>query len=68
MAVFGTVPLGSLLAGALADRMGAQNTILVGGVVVIVAAVVFFRALPELRVTVRPIYVRMGILPEVPEP
>ena len=43
--------------------MGAQNTILVGGVVCILAAGAFLRALPELRRLVRPIYVRMGILP-----
>jgi MFS family permease len=66
MSVFGTVPLGSLLAGALAHRVGAQSTILAGGVVCMVAAGVFFRALPELRRTVRPIYVRLGILPELP--
>jgi MFS family permease len=65
MAFFGTVPFGSLLAGALANRMGAQNTILVGGVVCILAAAVFLRALPVLRREVRPIYVRMGILPEI---
>jgi hypothetical protein len=54
-----------LLAGTLASRMGAQNTILVGGGVCVVASAVFFRALPELQRVVRPIYVRMGILPEV---
>jgi len=65
MAFFGMAPLGSLLAGALASRMGAQNTILAGGLATIVAAAVFLRALPELRRVVRPIYVRMGILPEI---
>jgi MFS family permease len=65
MAYFGTLPFGSLLAGALASRLGAQNTILVGGVACIFAAAVFYRALPELRRVVRPIYVRMGILPEI---
>jgi MFS family permease len=65
MAVFGTVPFGSLLAGLLASRIGAENTILAGGVVVCVAAAIFLRALPELRRLVRPIYVRMGILSEM---
>jgi MFS family permease len=64
MAVFGTVPFGSLLAGVLASRIGAQNTLLVGGVACGVASALFFRALPELRRVVRPIYVRLGILAE----
>ena len=41
MAIFGSVPIGSLISGALADRVGAQNTILAGGVVVVVASGVF---------------------------
>jgi fucose permease len=65
MAVFGSVPLGSLLSGFLASRIGAENTILAGGAVCVVAAAIFFRALPELQRMVRPIYVRMGILPEI---
>ena len=47
MAYFGTLPFGSLLAGVLADRIGAENTILFGGAVVCVASAVFFRALPS---------------------
>ena len=42
-----------------------RTRILVGGVVCVVAAAVFLRALPELRRGVRPIYVRLGIVPEV---
>ncbi|MGH7436764.1 MAG: MFS transporter [Polyangiaceae bacterium] len=41
MSLFGTVPLGSLAAGALATRIGAENTILVGGTVCILAAGLF---------------------------
>ncbi len=67
MAFFGTVPFGSLLAGVLATRLGAQNTILVGGAVCVLASLVFLRGLPELRRWVRPIYVQMGILPELAE-
>ncbi len=54
MAYFGTLPFGSLLSGVLADRIGAQNTILAGGVVVCVAAALFFRALPEVRPALTP--------------
>ncbi len=67
MSLFGTVPLGSLIAGALATRIGAENTILVGGVVCVVAAALFLRALPDVRRAVRPIYQRMGILPAAVE-
>ncbi len=63
MSLFGTVPIGSLIAGALATRIGAENTILVGGAICVVAAAIFLRALPEVRRAVRPIYERMGILP-----
>jgi MFS family permease len=68
MSLFGTVPLGSLAAGALATRIGAENTILAGGAICVVAAGFFLRALPEVRRTVRPIYERMGILPKPQDP
>jgi MFS family permease len=64
MSLFGTVPLGSLIFGALATRIGAENTILVGGAICVVAAGLFLRALPEVRRVLRPIYERMGILPK----
>jgi predicted MFS family arabinose efflux permease len=41
MAFFGTVPLGSLFAGGLADRFGAPAAILVGGAITVVAALLF---------------------------
>jgi MFS family permease len=47
MSLFGTVPVGSLIAGALATRIGAENTILVGGTICVVAAGLFLRALPD---------------------
>lgn len=62
MSLFGTVPLGSLAAGALATRLGAENTILVGGAVCVLSALLFLRVLPELRRAVRPTYERLGIL------
>ncbi|PTL75498.1 MFS transporter [Vitiosangium sp. GDMCC 1.1324] len=65
MAFMGTAPFGSLLAGALAARIGAPATIAVGGVVCLVAAAWFYVKLPSLRKLVRPIYERLGILPEV---
>ncbi len=66
MAFFGTAPLGSLLAGAVADRFGAPAAILVGGIACLTGALGFMRALPALRKATRPIYMRLGILPDAP--
>jgi MFS family permease len=65
MAIMGTAPFGSLMAGGLAKLIGAPNTIMIGGLACIIGAVFFLRKLPELKDTVRPIYVQMGIIPEV---
>ncbi len=61
----GTLPFGSLLAGALAGRIGAPRTVAIGGVCCLGAAALFARELPALREQVRPIYRRLGIIPEV---
>src|SRR5689334_21945744 len=65
MAIMGMTPFGSLLAGFLAARIGAPRTLIVGGICCIAGAAWFLRALPALRAVVRPIYIRLGILPEV---
>jgi MFS family permease len=65
MAFLGMAPLGSLLAGSLADVIGTTATLRVGGLTCVVGSLVFATQLPRLREMVRPIYVRMGILPEV---
>lgn len=63
MAFQGTAPFGSLLAGVLAHRFGAPATLTMGGAGCVLGALLFLRALPEFRATLRPIYTRMGILP-----
>jgi MFS family permease len=65
MAFMGMAPLGNLFAGSLAQWIGAADTVLVGGIACIAGAMAFALKLPQLRELVRPIYVRMGILPEV---
>lgn len=67
MAFFGMVPFGSLLAGWLAARVGTLGTLFSGGVLTAIGGLLFWRKLPALRSSVRPIYVRLGILPEVAE-
>jgi len=63
MAFFGTAPLGSLLAGLAADRVGARWTIAAGGVISLAAGCWLVSRLPALRAIVRPIYIERGILP-----
>jgi len=65
VAFMGTTPIGSLLAGTLAARVGARWTTASGGILCLVGAALFARALPALREQVRPIYARLGIIPEV---
>ena len=65
MAFLGTAPFGSLLAGWLSTRIGAPETVFFSGVLCLATAAWFFRELPAIRALVRPIYVQMGILPEV---
>jgi MFS family permease len=62
MAFLGTAPLGSLLAGFVADHIGPMKTILLGGSSCIIAGLVFATRLPALRARVRPIYIERGIL------
>jgi MFS family permease len=62
MAFLGTAPIGSLLAGLLADRVGPTVTIRIGGAACVAAALWFALRLPTLRVLVRPIYVELGII------
>jgi len=65
MAIMGTAPFGSLLAGALAKLIGTPYTIMIGGLSCITGAFFFYRRLPDLKKIVRPVYVKMGIIPEV---
>jgi MFS family permease len=65
MAFMGATPVGSLIAGFLASKIGAPWTVFIGGMVCIFGAFFFAKRLPILRELVRPIYVKMGIIPEI---
>ncbi|MBV9463323.1 MAG: MFS transporter, partial [Verrucomicrobiae bacterium] len=65
MAFMGMAPLGSLIAGGLADQFGAPWTVTLGGVVCLGSVVFFARQLRGLRDLVRPIYMEKGLLPNV---
>jgi MFS family permease len=65
MAFMGTAPIGSLLAGALAGRIGAPATLAMGGSLCLLSSLAFYMKLPAIRRVARPVYMRMGIIPEV---
>ena len=64
MAFMGLAPIGSLVAGALADRIGARTTLQIGGAFVIVAGAFFGSRLERLREHARPVYQSKENLPE----
>jgi MFS family permease len=64
MAFVGMAPFGSLLAGALAHAIGAQRTVIVSGFACIAGALWFWTRLKGIRKQMRPIYERLGIVPQ----
>jgi MFS family permease len=63
MAFMGMAPFGSLLAGTMADAIGAPWTVILNGSAVLLGAAWFATRLPAVRREIRPIYLEMGILP-----
>lgn len=64
LSFLGIAPLGNLAAGALAGAIGAPMTFVLNGAVAVVAAIGFWRQLPAMRASLRPIYRNLGILDE----
>lgn len=65
MAFMGMSPFGNLIAGAMADKIGAPNTVLISGGICIIGAIIFLTRLPSLRKIIHPLYVKMGIIPQI---
>lgn len=65
MAFMGMAPIGSLWAGALADKTNVATTLTISALGCLLAGIWFARRLPLLRDDVIPIYRRLGIIPEV---
>lgn len=62
MSFLGMTPFGNLLGGALAERIGAPFTLVIDGIVCIIASVFLAKQLPSLRRLVIPIYEKKGII------
>jgi len=65
MSFIGVAPLGNLAAGFLAHHIGANVTVLLGGLICIATAGLFAGRLPVLREMIRPVYIKKGVLPQV---
>jgi MFS family permease len=65
MSFQGIAPFGSLIAGAVASRIGAPHTLMIGGALCIAGAALFALQLPAMRRLIRPIYIERGIIPQV---
>ncbi|HKR02441.1 MAG TPA: MFS transporter [Pyrinomonadaceae bacterium] len=59
MMFMGMAPIGALLAGTLAGRLGAPKTVAIGGVICILGSAVFSLRLPALRPEARKIIVAL---------
>lgn len=68
MAFVGMAPFGSLLAGALAHRLGAPHAVMITGAFCLVGSIWFSTQLKSIRKIMRPIYVEMGIIRSELEP
>jgi MFS family permease len=64
MAFVGMAPWGSLLAGWLAEHVGAPRTLLLDGLVCLLGAGWFAWKLETVREAIRPVYRKLGIIPE----
>jgi hypothetical protein len=56
--------LGGLIAGMLADLMGATSTVFAGGLICMLSALYMARRLPLILGHIHPIYARLGIKSE----
>jgi MFS family permease len=65
MAFMGTAPLGSLMAGWMAQQWGAMTALKIGGMICVAGALAFASQLPHFRESLRPIYFKKGIIPSV---
>jgi MFS family permease len=67
MALMGTTPIGNLLSGTVASRIGLSYALLIGGSITILAAGWFEVKRRSMRKMVRRIYAKKGVIPPLPD-
>jgi MFS family permease len=68
MMFLGMSPLGSLLAGTIADHFGAPVTVAMGGVASLIGGAVFARNWPSMRAPARELVAAQGMTRPIPPP
>jgi MFS family permease len=68
VAFVGMAPFGSLLAGTLANAIGAPRTVIISGICCILGGAWFFTRMPGIKAVMRPIYQQLGIIPAMDMP
>ena len=67
-AFMGMAPFGSLLAGSLAQWIGAPRPVMITGTCCIAGGLWFWSRLPAIRREIRPVYEQLGIIAPIPPP
>ncbi|MDP4210839.1 MAG: MFS transporter [Bacteroidota bacterium] len=64
MALMGMNPIGNLCAGSIASIIGISHTVLLSGIITLLAGIWFARIRPSLKIYSHPVFVRKGIIPK----
>jgi len=67
MSFMGVAPIGALIAGALAERLGPPATLALGGTMALCAALAYWMNFAAIRAAIRPVYQKLGIVPRSDE-
>jgi predicted MFS family arabinose efflux permease len=67
MSFLGIAPVGALFAGMLAERIGPPTTLALGGTLALAAAFTYWLNLGKIRLAIRPVYQKLGIVPRPDE-
>jgi MFS family permease len=62
----GFVPIGNLIAGWAAGRFGVRQVVACGGILTVMAGLIFSLILPEVRRRLKNVYIKKGIIPVDP--
>jgi MFS family permease len=67
MSFLGVAPVGALVAGMAAERIGPPATLALGGALALAAAFTYWMNLGKIRDAIRPVYQKLGIVPRPDE-